>query len=197
MPESVRKIIPADILPTEQYAAERDARRKALVAVKKHRRIEVGPYATFYFENYATMWHQVQEMLFIEKGGAEQLKEELDAYNPLIPQGAELVATLMLEIDEPVRRANVLGRLGAIEEHVFIELGGVHIPGRAADDAERTTPDGKTSSVHFFRFAFTGAEIAMFRGQHAQALLGIAHPNYAHMAVLLPAVRAELAKDFD
>ncbi len=83
------------------YARERAERRKALIPIKRNRRVEVGPYATFYFENYDTMLAQVQEMLHIEKGGKEQIAGELEAYNPLIPQGSELIATLMLEIDEP------------------------------------------------------------------------------------------------
>jgi hypothetical protein len=96
-----KEITPADILPYETYAKERKARRAAITAMKKNRRVEVGPYATFYFENYDTMFQQIQEMLHIEKGGAEQLEDELRAYNPLIPQGNELVATIMFEINDP------------------------------------------------------------------------------------------------
>ncbi|MBL9010609.1 MAG: DUF3501 family protein, partial [Alphaproteobacteria bacterium] len=167
MPEAARRLDAADILPMEAYQAQRKARRAALLPVKKLRRIEVGPFATFYFENYETMWLQVHEMLCIEKGGAEQVAGELEAYNPLIPQGRELVATMMLEIDEPGRRDKVLRRLGGVESHVFIEIqgpgGAWRIQGEATDDADRTTPDGKTSSVHFFRFPFADADIAAFR----------------------------------
>ena len=84
-----------------EYAAIRSEQRKRITEIKRHRRLEVGPFATFYFENYETMRHQVQEMLHIEKGGDAQIEDELAAYNPLIPQGKELVATVMFEIDDP------------------------------------------------------------------------------------------------
>lgn len=200
MPEAARRLDAADILPMEAYQAQRKARRAALLPVKKLRRIEVGPFATFYFENYATMWLQVHEMLCIEKGGAEQVAGELEAYNPLIPQGRELVATMMLEIDEPGRRDKVLRRLGGVESHVFMEIqgpgGAWRIQGEATDDADRTTPDGKTSSVHFFRFPFADADIAAFRDPARAVVLGIDHPNYGHMALLGPESRAALARDF-
>ncbi len=126
-----RRITPADIAPYADYAARRAELRKALVAVKKNRRVEVGPFATFYFENYDTMWLQVQEMLHIEKGGTAQIAGELETYNPLIPQGNELIATLMLEIDDPVRRETVLRQLGGIEETVSLDVAGTRIKGRA------------------------------------------------------------------
>ena len=100
----------ADILPWAEYAKDRMEHRRRVSAMKRNRRIEVGPHVTFYFENFDTMWLQVQEMLHIEKGGAEQLKDELEAYNPLIPKGHELVATFMIEIADPVRRKRVLDR---------------------------------------------------------------------------------------
>src|SRR5882672_8735079 len=102
MPETARKITSADILSAQEYDQQRTNLKKNLLPVKKLRRVEVGPFATFYFENYATMWLQVQEMLRIEKGGEEQIAGELAAYNPLIPQGDELIATLMLEIETPI-----------------------------------------------------------------------------------------------
>ena len=100
MSATERRITPADILCDADYVAQRNDLRSRAIAMKKNRRVEVGPFATFYFENYETMWLQVQEMLRIEKGGAEQLAGELEAYNPLIPQGQELIATLMLEIED-------------------------------------------------------------------------------------------------
>src|ERR1700754_2402930 len=126
---SLRKIEPSVIIPLQEYAPQRPERRKRISEIKKNRRLEVGPFATFYFESYDTMLHQVQEMLFIEKGGAEQLPDELAAYNPLIPQGTELVATVMFEIDDPVRRARVLGMLGGVEHKAFIRVGGETIRG--------------------------------------------------------------------
>jgi hypothetical protein len=124
MSAAQRKITPSDILPDADYAARRKELRAEAIATKKNRRVEVGPVATFYFENYQTMWLQVQEMLRIEKGGTQQVAGELEAYNPLIPQGRELIATLMLEIDDPKRRETMLFRLAGIEESVSLELDG-------------------------------------------------------------------------
>lgn len=191
-----RKIEPSVIVPLAQYAAQRAERRKRIAEIKKNRRLEVGPFATFYFESYDTMLHQVQEMLFIEKGGAAQLPDELAAYNPLIPQGAELVATVMFEIDDPVRRARVLGGLGGIEHKAFIKVGDALIRSVAEDDQERSRADGKASSVQFLRFPFTAAQIAAFKGGKDDVVAGFDHPNYGHMAVIPPAVRAALAQDF-
>ncbi|HYS46804.1 MAG TPA: DUF3501 family protein [Rhizomicrobium sp.] len=194
MPEAQRKIIPADLLPIPEYDQQRKSLKTNLIPMKKQRRIEVGPFATFYFENYATMWLQVQEMLRIEKGGAEQIEGELAAYNPLIPQGDELIATMMLEIEDANRRNAVLLTLGGIEESVFLEIGGDVIHASPTEYDDRTTADGKTSSVHWLRFKLTPDQIARFRDE--RAVLGISHPNYGHMAVLTAEARAALAKDF-
>jgi Protein of unknown function (DUF3501) len=196
-----REISRADILPMAEYGRERKALRESVVAAKKHRRVEVGPFATFYFENYQTMWHQVHEMLFIEKGGEDQIAGELAAFNPLIPQGSELVATVMLEIEDPVRRARMLAQLGHIERHMYVEIAGARIAAESESDVERTKEDGKTSSVHFVRFRFSPAQIAAFRAAGAQVagaqvMVGIDHPNYGHIAVLPETARAALAADF-
>jgi hypothetical protein len=196
MPESTRRITPADILSMGDYEQQRKALKADLIAVKKPRRIEVGPFATFYFENYATMWLQVQEMLRIEKGGAEQIPGELAAYNPLIPQGQELIATLMLEIEDERRRNAVLLTLGGIEESVFLEIGADKVKATPTEYDDRTTPDGKTSSVHWLRFALNAQQIAHFKAGRERIVLGIAHPSYGHMAVLSEASRAALARDF-
>lgn len=196
MPATERKIVPADILAYEKYAAERGAFRRNMVAVKKNRRVEVGPFVTFYFENYDTMWLQVHEMLHIEKGGEAQLPDELQAYNPLIPQGNELIATLMIEIDDPKRRDRELYRLAGIEESTYIALNQERIPGVPTDYDERTAPDGKTSSVHWVRFKFIPEQLEKFTMPSVEAVLGVAHAAYSHMAVIMPDVRAELAKDF-
>src|SRR5262249_32665686 len=147
MPKAARQITPADILPLKDYDARRRALKQDILPLKKLRRVEVGPFATFYFENYSTMWLQVQEMLRIEKGGDEQVPGELEAYNPLIPQGDELIATLMLEIEDANRRNAVLLTLGGIEETVFLEIGGETIKATPTEYDDRTTADGKTSSV--------------------------------------------------
>ncbi len=168
-----------------------------MAEIKTNRRVDVGPLATFYFENFDTMWMQVQEMLYIEKGGDEQVADELTAYNPLIPQGSELCATFMIEIDDPVRRKRVLGRLGGIEETAFITVNGEKVVGAAEEDQDRTTTDGKASSVQFVHFNFTPAQIEAFKKSGAQVVVGFSHPNYSHMSVLPENVRASLASDFD
>ncbi len=185
-----------DVLPMEEYQRVRRAKRREISALKKDRRLEVGPFATFYFENYDTMWFQVHEMLAIERGGEEQIPDELHAYNPLIPKGRELVATVMFEIDDPVRRKAVLSKLGGVEETMFLTVGGEKIRARAEQDVDRTTADGKASSVQFVHFDFTPDQIAAFRRPETQVLVGIEHPGYGHIAVMPDHVRAALARDF-
>ena len=185
------------ILPFADYAKIRREKRREVSELKKRRRVEVGPFATFYFENYDTMWHQIQEMLYIEKGGEDQVEDEIAAYTPLIPQGNNLVATVMLEIDDPARRATVLARLGGIEDHIFFEVENERVAGRPDPSRENTTPDGKASSVQFIWFPFTPGQIGKFKAAGARVIVGFDHPNYAHMAVMPETVRAALAEDFD
>ena len=191
------QITAADILPLEAYAKVRVQTRRDMSERKKSRRVEVGPHVTFYFENFDTMWVQVQEMLHIERGGEAQMVDELAAYNPLVPQGQELVATFMIEIDDPERRKRILGRLGGIEETTFVQIGAEKIPGVAEADQDRTTAEGKASSVQFVHFHFTPAQIAAIRTAGTPVIVGMGHANYNHMAVLPENVRAELAGDFD
>ena len=186
----------SDILPPNEYAAKRAELRKTVVALKRKRRVEVGPVATFYFESYETMLQQIQEMLHIEKGGEAQIEDELRAYNPLIPQGSELTATVMFEIDDPVRRARFLGRLGGVENTAFIKLDGEMVKGVAEADQDRTNAEGKASSVQFIHFPFTPQQVALFREPGRQVIVGFSHPEYSHMAVVSEEIRAELAGDF-
>ncbi len=196
MSAAERKITAADILSDAEYNARRTELRAASIVEKKNRRMEVGPYATLYFENYRSMWLQVQEMLRIEKGGAEQIAGELEAYNPLIPQGDELIATFMIEIEDADRREKELRKLGRIEDSVFLDIGKDRIKATPTDYEDRTTPDGKTSSVHWLRFKFTPAQITAFKSGAETVVIGMAHPNYGHMAVMPAATREALAKDF-
>lgn len=191
------ELSPADILPMAEYAKIRTETRQRISGRKRNRRIAVGPVVTFYFECYDTMWLQVHEMVFIEKGGPEQVPGEIEAYNPLIPKGAELVATFMIEIDDPVRRAATLQQLGGIEETAFMTVGGERVAGRPETDQDRTSAQGKASSVQFVHFPFTAAQIAEFRRPGAQVAVGLSHPRYGHVAMLPDVVRAELAGDFD
>jgi len=196
MPAVTRRIEPADIVSIEEYAARRKELRQQRIARKRARTLHVGPHATVLFENYESMWQQVQEMLFIEKGGEAQLVEELAAYNPMIPQGSELTATMMLEIEDAAQRARVLAGLGRIEDHVAIRVGSERIGALADEDLERTNAAGKTSAVHFFHFPFTAAQVAAFRDPATPIQFEIAHPNYGHIAIVGDTMRVELASDF-
>jgi hypothetical protein len=192
---SKKRLTHADILPIEQYVRERREHRRRVGDIKRNRRVEVGPFCTFYFENADTMWHQIHEMLYIERGGEAQIADELAAYNPLIPQGDELSATVMVEIDDPVQREKALARLGGIEHRMFLAVSGERIMSIADPTRENSTPDGKASAVQFLRFPFTPAQTSIFKRPGAQVLVGIDHPNYGHMAVMPEAVRAALAED--
>lgn len=192
-----KKITAADILPMESYGSRRKETRAQMVALKKNRRLSVGPNATLYFENFDTMLYQVHEMLWTEKGGAEQLKDELEAYNPLVPNGSELVATFMLEYEDPERRSRMLATLGGIEETIALEIGGHFILASWEHEVERTTEEGKTSSIHFLHFSLTPKAKQALKQPGTRAVVAIGHPNYAHMAVIPEAVRAEIAKDLD
>ncbi|HEY0522512.1 MAG TPA: DUF3501 family protein [Stellaceae bacterium] len=193
-----RVLTRADIMPLTEYAQVRRERRRQVTELKKQRRVEVGPFATFFFESYETMWHQVHEMLFIEKGGEEQVEDELRAYNPLIPQGDELVATVMLEIEDPIRRKTTLARLGGIENCMYIGIAGAadQVRGVPEQNRENTREDdNKASSVQFVHFPMNAAQKAAFRTPGTQVLIGFDHPNYGHIAVMPEAVRAAIAED--
>jgi hypothetical protein len=196
MPLDARKVTPQDLLPDAEYAKVRKERRAALLPIKRLRRIELGPICTFIFESYETMLFQIQEMLLTERGGAAQVPDELAAYNPLIPQGQELVATVMFEIDDPVRREQTLARLGGVEHHFFLQIGAERVPGAPEGDIERTREDGKTAAVHFVHFTLSPAQIAVFRDPATSIMVGCDHDRYSHLAGLSPAARAELARDF-
>lgn len=192
-----RKITAVDIMDMDEYGAVRRERRRELVAAKRNRRAAIGPHATAHFENFETMLAQVHEMLFIEKGGEEQLADELEAYNPLIPNGRELVITLLFEIDNPEQRRQFLSNLGGVEETLFITVGEERIEGTAEEDVDRTTADGKASSVQFIHFAFTDAQAAAFKSGDKPVMLGISHPAYPHSTTLNADQVAALAADFD
>lgn len=192
-----KQITRDDILSMEAYGAIRRDKAREITATKRHRRMAIGPDATIYFENYDTMWRQIHEMLFIERGGEAQIEDELEAYNPLIPQGRELVATLMFEIPNRERRQQVLGQLGGVEETVSLRLGDERIAAQAETDVDRSTADGKASSVHFLHFPFTDEQVRRFSDPEAEVVLAIEHRNYAHASTMPSDVRAALAGDFD
>ena len=196
MPKEKREIQKSDIIPLDAYIKDRKELRKKIVNFKKNRRVAVGPYATFYFESYETMLAQVQEMLYIEKGGDEQLHDELTAYNPLIPNGKELTATLMFEIDNPISRASFLGKVGGIEEMVFMKLNGETIKAIPEEDVDRTSAEGKASSVQFIHFNFTDEQIQKFKLNDVDVELGMNHKVYSHTTKLSKENIASLSEDF-
>ena len=196
MSKEKRQIEKQDLIPLDIYAKNRKQIRKDIVEFKKDRRIALGPYATFYFESFETMLAQVQEMLYIEKGGDEQLKDELIAYNPLVPNGKELTATLMFEIDNPVSRAAFLGKVGGIEEKVFMKIDDAVIKAVPEEDVDRTSAEGKASSVQFIHFRFSDDQIAKMKSGKADVQLGIEHKEYAHTTKLTEVNIKSLSADF-
>ena len=196
MPKEKREIQKSDIMPLDAYIKDRKELRKNIVNFKKNRRVALGPYATFYFESYETMLAQVQEMLYIEKGGDEQLNDELVAYNPLIPNGKELTATLMFEIDNPISRAAFLGKVGGIEEMIFMKLNGETIKAVPEKDVDRTSTEGKASSVQFVHFNFTDEQIRKFKSNEIDVELGMDHKEYSHTTKLSKENIASLSADF-
>jgi hypothetical protein len=197
MTKEKRQIEKEDLIPFNVYAKSRKQIRKELVEFKKNRRVALGPYATFYFESFETMLAQVQEMLHIEKGGEEQLKDELTAYNPLIPNGKELTATLMFEIDNPVSRAAFLDKVGGIEEKVFMKIDNEIIKAVPEEDVDRTSAEGKASSVQFIHFKFNEDQINKFKSNNINIELGIDHEDYSHTTKLTADNIKSLTSDFN
>lgn len=192
-----KKINATDILDLTEYTKNRKSIRKNVVEMKKNRRVSLGPHAIFYFENFFTMKSQIEEMLYIEKGGEGQLKDELEAYNPMIPQGKELIATFMFEIDNPITRKNILSQLGRVEMEIFISLNGEKIYATPEADTERTDKHGKTSSVHFLHFYLNDNQISLFKDLKTEIILGTDHQNYLYGTTMLSEVQSALIEDLD
>ncbi|WP_423142455.1 DUF3501 family protein [Parablastomonas sp. CN1-191] len=196
MPRDTRTITADDILSLEQYDLIRAEKKQEAIARKALTRLSVGPHATILFENWDSMWLQIQEMLRIEKGGAEQLEDELRAYDPMIPKGAELTATLLFEIGDPARRDAFLRTIGGVEDHVAIQVGGETVRARPEGDIARTREsDGKASAVHFLHFGFTPDQIAAWQSGEGSAMVVIDHPNYGHAALIGADSRAFLGRE--
>ena len=194
MPKKLRR---EDLMDMDAYGKVRQELRRAVTEMKKNRRLGVGPDATCYFESYETMLHQTHEMLFIEKGGEAQIEDELNAYAPMVPNGRELVMTLMFEVDDPDRRAALLNGLGGVESTLNITIGDDVIMGIPEDDIDRTNAEGKASSIHFFHFPFSDDQVSEFRDIRNKVMIGIDHKKYGHMAIVPQAMREALAADFD
>ena len=196
MSKEKRQVEKEDLMSADVYAESRKQIRKDLVEFKKNRRIALGPYATFYFESFETMVAQIQEMLHIEKGGDEQLKDELIAYNPLVPDGKELTATLMFEIDNPISRGMFLGKVGGIEKKIFMKIDNEKIQAVPEDDVDRTSAEGKASSVQFIHFKFNDDQINKLRLPGVNIELGIDHKEYSHTTKLTEDNLKSLSEDF-
>ncbi|MCY4255652.1 MAG: DUF3501 family protein [Gammaproteobacteria bacterium] len=194
MPEPIRR---SDLMGLEQYAEAREAFRARVMEHKKKRRVAVGNHVTLLFEDRLTIHYQLQEILRVERVfEPEAIDEELQAYNPLIPDGRNLKATMLIEYDDPATRREELSKLVGIEDAVWMQAAGHERSAAIADeDLERSEAD-KTSAVHFLRFEFSEAAVADLRGGAALAA-GVDHPCYSHQTDSLPdSVRASLLKDF-
>jgi hypothetical protein len=193
----VASIARDSLLTLEAYAREREAFRARVMAHKRHRTVHVGRHVTLIFEDELTIRYQIQEMLRIEKTFDEAgIRAELDAYTPLIPDGTNLKATMMIEYEEPEQRKVELERLKGIERRVVLQVGASRIFAIADEDLEREN-ETKTSAVHFLRFQFDPAARAALRAG-AEMALGIDHPNYPERTEkLAPEVQASLLRDFD
>ena len=193
---TMNKLTRSDLLPLERYAAERPGFRAKVMAHKKARALALGRHASLLFEDRLTVQYQVQEMLRIERifeaGG---IQEELDAYNPLIPDGGNLKATLLFEFADPVERADQLARLAGIEHRVYAQVAG-HAPARArADEGLDRSSSDRTSAVHFLRFEFSPAAIAALRAGTALAI-GIDDPRLPEHCAVPEGMRLALLADF-
>ena len=184
-----------DIINRDIYSKNRKVLRTNMVATKKNRRLDIGPNITIYFENKKTIMHQINEMVFIENGGDTQIKEEIEAYKSLVPSGNDLVATLMVEVDNPIKRAELLGKLGGFEEKLYLKIGDITIKGEAELDGDRTTADGKASSVQFVHFNFTETEKKIFKIDNSKIEIGISHEYYQHSTVMNNLTIRELRED--
>ncbi len=196
MSKELKEVTRADIIPLEKYSKNRRQIRKDIIEFKKHRRIPLGPYVNFYFESYETMLAQIQEMLYIEKSGEDNLEDELKAYNPLIPKGKELVATLMFEIDNLISRSAFLNKIGGIERKIYFKIDSEKIYSYPEQDVDRTSAEGKVSSVQFIHFNFTNDQINKFKNNNFQLGIGIEHKVYSHFTNVVDQTRIALSKDF-
>lgn len=194
----MKKLTKAELLSLEAYAEQRNAYRAEVMAHKKNRRVALGPNATLYFEDRITMQYQVQEILRIEKiFTADEIAEELAAYNPLIPDGGNWKATFMLEFGDEAERRTALAQLIGVERRIWVQVGAHNkVTPIANEDLVRETAD-KTSAVHFLRFELDAAMIASAKGG-AEIQMGVQHPQYTHATGALPARLAQsLVSDLD
>jgi len=193
----MNKLTPADLLCLEAYHKERARLRAEVLAHKRNRQVAIGPNVTLYFEDRLTMRYQVQEMLRVERiFESEAIAEELQAYNPLIPDGMNWKATMMLEYPDVDERRAALAQLGGIEHVVYVEIAALgRVCAHADEDMARTEAD-KTAAVHFLRFELDAAMCIALKGG-APLKLGVDHARYRHEVEASAAVRASLIADLD
>ena len=196
MPRDQRTITAADLMPISDYELIRKDKKQEAIARKAQTRISVGPNATVLFETWDSMWLQIQEMLRIEKGGEAQIADELAAYDPMVPKGSELTATLLFEVADPVRRDVFLRTIGGVEDHVSLNVAGHVVRARPEGDVERTREsDGKASAVHFFHFDFTPEAVSAWKSGEGNVMVVIDHPAYGHAALIGADARAYLGRE--
>ncbi len=186
-----------DLWSLEEYSEKRNEYRQQVMQHKKNRQVSLGPNATLYFEDRLTIRYQIQEMLRIEKVfEANGIEEELEAYNPLIPDGKNWKATFMIEYADPEIRAAQLAKMVGIEDLVWVQAEGCEkVWCISNEDLERTTAE-KTSSVHFMRFELSDEMIAALKNGAALSM-GVEHSVYSHSIQLDENVRASLLNDLD
>ncbi|MBK1643562.1 hypothetical protein CKO25_02590 [Thiocapsa imhoffii] len=184
-----------DLYSLEDYAGIRREFRAKVMAHKQHRRVAIGSHTTLYFEDRLTMQYQVQEMLRAERlFETAEIQAELDAYNPLIPDGRNWKATFMIEFENIAERRDALARLRGIEDSVWMQIEDFERVYAVADEDLERTDDTKTAAVHFLRFDLA-QDMAVAMKQGASLTLGIAHPEYRYQSVATPAVCASLTQD--
>jgi hypothetical protein len=192
----MNKVAISEILDIAQYEKARDAFRRRIIALKKNRRLPVGPRVTFVFENHDTILFQIQEMMRAERiVNDDAVQHEIDTYNQLLPEENELAATMLIELPDPARIRDEIMKFHGVNagDHTYIQIGDERLPGvfDAGQSDER-----RISAVQYVRFRFNGAQRETFAAGAAPARLVINHPNYHHEALITGAVRDELAKDF-
>jgi hypothetical protein len=194
----VQKLSRSDLLSLEQYSQQRNKLREEIIAHKRNRNVQVGPNMTWCFEDRRTITYQIQEMLRIERiFESDGIQSELDAYNPLVPDGSNWKATLLIEYPDPAERARELAQLKGVEDRCWVRVSELaRVFAIADEDIERENAE-KTSSVHFLRFELTGSMVkAMKVG--APLSIGVDHPRYRHdVSPVSPAVRDSLVLDLD
>ena len=195
MPRADHIITNDDIISLADYESIRKEKRQESILRKKFRRMAIGPYATIHFESWESMWLQIQEMLRIEKGGDEQLVDELTAYNPMIPNGSEFTATLMFEIDDAERRTAFLKTMGGVDRHIHLVIGSEKITAEPEQDIDRTRADGKASAVQFLHFKLSGEQVTQWQAGDDQVMVQIDHPNYGHATIISEECRRDMARD--